>query len=255
MFHRAKADVAPKPEAVAFGARRELARLARPLGAFDPSRYFRADEVVKFHGATSAAVRGLARTIDDLHGKTWGIDGAMKFADALIASDYLDEKGLGIELVARHRKEFARPHLKTWKRWLSDGLASNWATTDSICGCLIGPLLVQTPSLAPEVARWSSGTNLWVRRASAVSLIPLLRKGEQLDLAYGVAESLHHDTRDLIHKAVGWMLREAGKSDAARLERYLREHGPEIPRTTLRYAIERFPQKKRIALLRQTRSS
>ncbi len=253
MFHRAKAGVVPAPEAVAIDARRELGRLARPLGAFDPSRYFSADELVKFHNVPSAVVRGLARTIDQVYGQAWGIDGALAFAEALMPSAYLDEKGLGIELVARHRRQFDRSHLKVWKRWLSDGLASNWATTDTICGYLIGPLLVSTPALAPKVAAWANDATLWVRRASAVALIPLVRKGEQLDLAYRVAESLHDDSRDLIHKAVGWLLREAGKSDAGRLERYLRAHGPDIPRTTLRYAIERFPEKKRASLLRDTR--
>ena len=57
----------------------------------------------------------------------------------------------------------------------------------------------------------------------------------------------------MIQKAVGWALREAGKADMARLERYLRANGPAIPRTTLRYAIERFPPAKRAALLKETR--
>ena len=65
---------------------------------------------------------------------------------------------------------------------------------------------------------------------------------------------LHDDDEDLIQKAVGWMLREAGKADQPRLERYLRANGPSIPRTTLRYAIERFPDGKRRALLAATRA-
>src|SRR5262249_49642827 len=79
------------------------------------------------------------------------------------------------------------------------------------------------------------------RRASIVSLISLARKGAALDLTYATARTLHADHEDLIRKAVGWTLREAGKTDPARLERYLRQNGPSIPRTTLRYAIERFP--------------
>ena len=100
---------------------------------------------------------------------------------------------------------------------------------------------------------WSRDRNMWVRRASAVSLIPSVRKGQALDLAYGVARTLHADDEDLIQKAVGWMLREAGKADGSRLERYLRANGPRIPRTTLRYAIERFSATKRRALLHATR--
>ena len=94
---------------------------------------------------------------------------------------------------------------------------------------------------------------MWVRRASAVGLIPAVRRGIALDAAYQVASQLHGDREDLIQKAVGWMLREAGKADDRRLERYLRANGPSIPRTTVRYAIERYPPPTRRALLEATR--
>ena len=74
-----------------------------------------------------------------------------------------------------------------------------------------------------------------------------------LDDAYAIAESLFKYPEDLIHKATGWMLREAGKPDPARLEGFLLKHGPKIPRTTLRYAIERFPPEKRKTLLEKTK--
>lgn len=256
MFHLKKAGIGrpPRPRDVAADAARELARLARPIGEFDPTRYFRADEQVRFHGVTTAAIRDLARTIDGLYGEEWGLDGAMEFAGALVPSAYLDEKGLGIELLARHRRDFKPKLLRTWKQWLADDHASNWATTDAICGALIGPLVVAYPKLASKVAAWARHKNLWVRRASAVALISSVRKGEQLDLAYGVAAALHADGHDLIEKAVGWMLREAGKADPKRLEKYLREKGRAIPRTTVRYAIERFAEPKRQSLLTATKS-
>src|SRR4029077_3582882 len=93
----------------------------------------------------------------------------------------------------------------------------------------------------------------WVRRASIVGLIPRARRGESLDLVYVIARRLHADGEDLIQKAVGWALREAGKTALPRLERYLRANGAAIPRTTLRYAIERFPEGKRRALLAATK--
>jgi 3-methyladenine DNA glycosylase AlkD len=116
-------------------------------------------------------------------------------------------------------------------------------------------LLVQHPSLASEMRGWARHRNMWVRRASAVSLIPSVRRGLALDLAYRVARTLHPDPEDLIQKAVGWMLREAGKADARQLEGYLRANGPRIPRTTVRYAIERFPPAKRRALLEITKGA
>ena len=72
-------------------------------------------------------------------------------------------------------------------------------------------------------------------------------------LPRGPGAVAHGDREDLIQKAVGWALREAGKSDMGRLEQYLRENGPRIPRTTLRYAIERFSPRRRRELLVATR--
>jgi len=81
---------------------------------------------------------------------------------------------------------------------------------------------------------------------------PLARHGKALDEAYRVAAALREDREDLIHKATGWLLREAGKTDPARLERFLLAQGPRLPRTALRYAIERFPAARRRRLLVQT---
>ena len=198
-------------------------------------------------------MRALVRSIHDANRRAWTIDEAMALADRLIADPYLETKSVGIELVGRYRRAFTPALLPRWKRWLARNDAANWATTDTMCGLLIGPLLVMHPGLAREMRAWSRDRNLWVRRASIVGLIPLVRTGEALDLTYAIAKTLHADGHDLIQKAVGWTLREAGKVDAARLERYLRANGPNIPRTTVRYAIERFPPEKRRALLLATR--
>ena len=97
-------------------------------------------------------------------------------------------------------------------------------------------------------------SNRWTRRASAVTFIIPLRKGEFLDIAYEIATVLIRDKEnDLVQKGNGWMLREAGGADQGRLERFLLEHGPETPRTTLRYAIEKFPPEKRAQLLAKTK--
>lgn len=241
------------PRQAARAARRELARLARPAGDFDASRYFRGAGDLGFYNVGTSAMRALARSIYAAHRDVWSIDEAMAFADALIVDRHLEVKSVGIELVARYRRAFTPRLLSIWKRWLAGNHAANWATTDAMCGALIGPLLLQQPALAARMRAWSRDRNMWVRRASAVGLIPSVRKGRTLDLAYEIARHLHADREDLIQKAVGWALREAGKADMTRLERYLRANGPAIPRTTLRYAIERFPAARRAALLKDTR--
>jgi 3-methyladenine DNA glycosylase AlkD len=94
-----------------------------------------------------------------------------------------------------------------------------------------------------------------VRRAAAVAMIPLARHGRSLDPAYRIAVALAPDEHDLIHKATGWLLREAGKTDMRRLERFLRARGSRFSRTSVRYAIERFPAAKRKQLLGATRET
>ena len=251
MLHPSKAGIARQ----AADVRAALKALSRSPGAFDARRYFRGPVDLAFYNVGTMRMRELARSVYRAHRDDWSIDHAMAFADLLIRDRHLETKCVGIEVAARYRREFTPRLLTAWKRWLEKDYAANWATTDAICGILIGPLLVMFPPLARQMRAWSSDRNMWVRRASAVGLIALARKGEALDVLYAVAKRLHADKEDLIQKAVGWMLREAGKTDEQRLEKYLRANGPSIPRTTVRYAIERFPETKRRTLLAITRGS
>ena len=243
----------PNVPAVAARAVRQLGAHARPAGDFDASRYFRGDHELEFLNVGAHTVRLLARDIAAERAADWSLDDAMAFAAILIRRRALEEKGLAVELVARWRREFTPTLLPRWKRWLAGGFAANWATTDAICGYLIGPTLLKWPDAARELEPWSRHRVLWVRRASIVGLIPLARRGQALPQVYRTARRLHADPADLMQKAVGWALREAGKTDPVRLEQYLRRHGSRTPRTTLRYAIERFPARLRQRLLAETR--
>jgi 3-methyladenine DNA glycosylase AlkD len=229
--------------------RRALARLSRSAGSFDARRYFRGGADLRFYNVGAGVLREMAKAIYRAHRGAWTIDRALPLADALIRDDHLEMKGVGIELLACYRADFTPRLLSVWKRWLAQGHSNNWATTDGICGSLIGPLVLASPALVPRVAAWSRHRNMWVRRASAVGLIASARRGSALDAVYGVAKRLHGDREDLIQKAVGWMLREAGKADPVRLEGYLRANVTLIPRSTFRYAIERFDESRRRRLM------
>jgi 3-methyladenine DNA glycosylase AlkD len=244
------------PASVAVSAalfRRELRKLARPAGEFDPARYFRTTERLQFLNVRTPIVRSLARAVAREHRSSWSLDDALAFTNLLMHERALELKGGGIEALAVRRRELTPKVLNVAKRWLAQNLAANWATTDTLCGSVISPLLLAHPELVNTVAGWSRHPNMWVRRASAVSLVRLAARGLALDAAYGIATALQPDAHDLIHKAAGWLLREAGRTDARRLERYLVDHGPSIPRTTVRYALERFPAPKRRELLAATR--
>jgi hypothetical protein len=136
MLRPEEARVAAKavPARAAREAIRALAELACPAGGFDPARYFRAPGNLGFFNVGTAKMRELARSIHETHKAAWSIDDAMAFADALIENRYLEAKSVGIEVVARYRRDFTPRLLPAWKRWLAGNHSANWATTDAICG-------------------------------------------------------------------------------------------------------------------------
>lgn len=216
-------------------------------------KYFKPHERVALLGVSTPRIRKIEEEIFDSVKETWSVETALLFCDTLIRSPLLEAKGVGVLLLARYRKEFHRSMFAKARLWLANGYCGNWASTDVLSGSIVASLLAQFPDLLAELPRWAVSESLWVRRAAAVSLTPLARRGEQLDAAYVVATALIGDSEELIHKAVGWLLRECGKTDEGRLEAYLLSHGPQIPRTALRYAIERFPPDRRMRLLALTR--
>jgi 3-methyladenine DNA glycosylase AlkD len=103
--------------------------------------------------------------------------------------------------------------------------------------------VLATGDIAP-LRRLARSDLLWDRRIAMVSTWQFIRAG-QLDPTFEIATMLIDDEHDLMHKAVGWMLREAGKKDEAALEQYLAQHAPRLPRTALRYSIERMTPARR----------
>ena len=120
---------------------------------------------------------------------------------------------------------------------------NNWDLVDLSCYPLLGEwLLDKDRSLLYDLAR--NGRTIWEQRIGIVSTMTFIRHG-QLDDTFAIADILLHHPHDLIHKAVGWLLREAGKRDKARLVAYLNPRYTTMPRTMLRYAIEKFPESER----------
>ena len=126
------------------------------------------------------------------------------------------------------------------------GRVNNWDLVDvSAPGILGAHLLDRDRAVLYKLAR---SKVLWERRIAIISTLAFIRKGEFVD-TLKIAEMLLSDRHDLMHKAVGWMLREVGKRDLATEEEFLQRHYKSMPRTALGYAIERLPEQKRRAYM------
>jgi 3-methyladenine DNA glycosylase AlkD len=230
----------------------DLQRLGSPVRAEGAAGYFKAYEKLRFFGVDTPTVRRMASEIRKTDARDWQIRDAVVFADAMITQPELEAKVLGVCVLARFRGDFVPSLLERARRWLANH-CTDWASTDALCGEIIGPLLISHPELVPRLRAWRRSRHLYVRRASAVALIPLLRRGEALDDGYDAALTLGGDPHHLLQKAAGWVLREAGKRDMGRLEAFLRKDGPRLSRTTISYAAERFDGATREAIMRATR--
>ena len=140
------------------------------------------------------------------------------------------------------RKELFNLYLSQTER------INNWDLVDLSCRFIVGEyLLDKSRDILYQLAQSSL---LWDNRIAIVSTYTFIRKG-QLDDTYALSDLMMHHPHDLMHKAIGWMLREAGKRDANRLYNYVMSHRADIPRTMLRYAIEKFSPKERSILMKR----
>jgi len=244
---------APKlsPQAVAREVRQTLSAKADPVRARGAERYFK--ETVRCYGVAAPEIHGLASALYGRVRDGWTADDAIALCDILFADPELEAKATAALILSRFKKTFPPGLFAKAKAWLASDLLANWASVDVFCTDSMGAFLESRPAYVEKIKAWSRHPNRWVKRASLVSFIKLARTAEFLPAVYAISASVFDVDDDLIHKANGWLLREAGKADAARLERFLLARGPSIPRTTVRYAIERFPEAKRKALLAATK--
>jgi 3-methyladenine DNA glycosylase AlkD len=139
---------------------------------------------------------------------------------------------------SREKEEIVKFYLDHIKR------VNNWDLVDLSAPNILGAHLVDRDGRRRLLYRLAGSENVWERRIAIVATHHFIRNGDFSD-TLKIAEMLLQDRHDLIHKAVGWMLREVGKRDAAAEKEFLEKHCSVMPRTMLRYAIERLSERKR----------
>lgn len=121
---------------------------------------------------------------------------------------------------------------------------NNWDIVDTTAPKILGVWLVENPNERSVLKELASSEVLWKRRVAVVATYALI-KNDEFDEIIALAECLLNDGHDLMNKAIGWMLREMGKRDSAHLKAFLEKHASQMPRTMLRYSIEKLPREER----------
>lgn len=220
--------------------KRDLGRIGRDEKAKASMRFFKTGpgeygEGDRFIGVSVPDLRRLARQYDDL---------TLDEMAELLGSSIHEERLLALIIMVRVYEQSDRAtRRKLYQLYLANTRhINNWDLVDLSAHHIVGDYLYDR-SRAP-LYRLARSRSLWERRIAVLATFHLIKNGD-FDDAFAIAERLLSDDEDLIHKAVGWMLREIGNRNLASEERFLKRHHAVMPRTMLRYAIEKFPEGKR----------
>lgn len=221
--------------------RAELKANADPHTLSSSQRYFK--EAVTPYGIRTAIVNRLAR---EFYQRIKEKPKAEIFAlcEELWRSGMLEESFVACEWSERQRRRYEAEDFKVFERWVKQ-YVSNWASCDTLCNHTVGNFLEDFPQFLTRLRDWARSENRWVRRAAAVSLIVPARKGIFLEDIFSIADILLRDEDDLVRKGYGWMLKAASQAHLDEVFDYVMKYKPAMPRTALRYAIEKMPEEMR----------
>lgn len=168
--------------------------------------------------------------------------------DVLIRSKFHEVRLCGLVILTLQYKAAKERTTKKklfdlYMKAMTDGYINNWDLVD-VTAPIIGEYLIDSDDPYVLLYKLAKSKSLWQRRVSMVFTFAFIRSGD-IEPTFEMAEKLLHDKHDLIHKAVGWALREAGKLNGIALRNFLSAHSHEMPRTMLRYSIEKFSERER----------
>jgi len=156
-------------------------------------------------------------------------------------SGILEESIVACNWAYSLRKYYEPKDFSRFKRWI-ERYINNWASCDTFCNHTVGEFVEMYPDFLLELQEFTKSENRWMRRASAVSLIIPARKGLFLDTIFRIADNLLLDSDDLVQKGYGWMLKAASQAHQKEVFDYVMKNKEVMPRTSLRYAIEKMPK-------------
>ncbi len=204
---------------------------------------------VKCYGVKTPDVEKIAKKyFGKVRGKSK--EEVFSLCEKLLQSDFCEEAFIAFEWAYSLRKDYDANDFSVFERWI-ERYVNNWAKCDTLCNHAVGALVERFPQCIASLKTWTKSDNRWLRRASAVSLILPARKGMFVDDVFEITNNLLKDKDDLVQKGYRWLLKEASRLHQNEVFEYVTKNKRDMPRTALRYAIEKLPRDLRDAAMKK----
>lgn len=200
-------------------------------------RFFK--EEIKLYGVKTATVKKIGNKYfkEIKHNTKKEI---FDLCDELWQSGYMEESFIACNWAYSLRNDYDEADIRLFEKWINN-YVSNWASCDTLCNHTVGALIEKYPQFISYLIKWAISKNRWTRRAAAVSLIVPARQGLFLNDIIKIAGILLLDQDDMVQKGYGWMLKAASHKYQKEIFDFVMENKSVMPRTALRYAIEKMP--------------
>jgi len=212
----------------------------------ESSRNFFKDEIISY-GVKSATVIKISKDFFKTI-KNKSKEEVFSYCEELWQSNNLEESFIACNWSYSVHKEYQPTDFEVFEKWIRT-YVNNWASCDTFCNHTMGEFIEMYPEYLSRLKEMTKSDNRWMRRASAVSLIIPGKKGMFLKDVFEIADMLLTDQDDLVQKGYGWMLKVACQKHQQEVFEYIMIHKSIMPRTALRYAIEKMPSEMKKAAM------
>jgi 3-methyladenine DNA glycosylase AlkD len=201
-------------------------------------RFFKED--VKSYGFKSADVAKISKEYFKLI-KDKSKAEIFELCEELWKSGFMEESFIACSWSYNIHKDFKPEDINVFERWIGK-YVTNWAACDTLCNHTVGEFIEMYPEYISFLKKWAKSENRWMKRASSVTLIIPAKKGKFLNDVFEIADILLQDDDDIVQKGYGWMLKVAANKHLNEVFDYVVKNKRIMPRTSLRYAVEKMPE-------------
>ena len=221
---------------------KEIKAVDKPANRINYQRWFK-EKLKHPIGLKTLVLREISSRVFKTTVRLYAKDEILDFCDEMLRTGDRNMRFFAFDWAKKLSRQYERKDFVRFERWLKK-YVDNWGACDRLCG-VIGLMLVRFPDLSQKGMTWASSSNMWLRRASAVCLIEPIQEGLLLNHVFNTTEKLLMDEEDMVQKGYGWLLKVTGEYYFDDVCAFVIKHKHKMPRTALRYAIEKWPEAKR----------